>query len=207
MNDNTYNAVLPLLKDFVFVSGIGLFLLSMVIGILLVVNPELIIRLNTHVGKKFSFRKLTRVVEIPNDVDRIFYRHHRSIGALISVLSLYVLYYFIFVYDHALVGEFLKSTGNALIYDILISAARLLMLVCGGVIFLIGITIFFRPSQLKSIEAWANRWISTRQATRGLSVEHDQMNRLVYRYPRLIGLFIVFLSLYAGILLFLVYTR
>lgn len=207
MNDNTYYTVLPLLKDFAFVSGLGLFLLSLIVGVLLIVRPEFIIRLNTQVGKKFSLRKFTRAVEIPNNVDRVFYRHHRIIGSLVSVLSLYVLYYFIFVYDHAMVNQFLKSTGNAMVYDTLISAARLLMLICGAVILLIGVTIFFRPSQLKSIERWANRWISTRQATRGLSVERDQMNQLVYRYPRLIGLFIVFLSLYAGILLFLVYTR
>lgn len=207
MNDNTYNILLPILKDFAFYMSMSLFLLSLLIGVMLIFKPSFILMLNSRVGKKFGFRKLTRAIEVSNNIDHIFYRHHRIIGAIVGLTSAYVLYYFIFVYDPVTISNFLHSTNNALVYDTLINAARLLMLVSGGIILLIGITIFFRPSKLKSIERWANRWISTRQATRGLSIERDQINQLVYRYPRLIGVFIVFLSLYASILLFLVYTR
>jgi hypothetical protein len=80
------------------------------------------------------------------------------------------------------------------------------MLICSAVILLLGIAIFIRPSLIKIVEVWANRWISTRQATRSLSVERDQVNQLVYQYPRFVGGIIVFLSVYACLLLYLVYT-
>jgi hypothetical protein len=81
------------------------------------------------------------------------------------------------------------------------------MQLCSAIIILLGVAIFFRPSQLKNVEAWANRWISTRKATRPLSLDRDQMNQLVYKYPRFSGFLIALLSIYASVLLYLVYTR
>jgi hypothetical protein len=207
IDDNTYRVLLPLIKDFSFYLGMGLFLVSLIVGLVLIIKPDLIIRLNRRVGKKFSLRRLTKAIEVPNNIDRVFYRHHKIIGIVVTLVASYVLYYFTFVYDANAIAQMLKSHNHGQILDLLVSALRLFMLVSCVVIVLLGITIFFRPSQLKSIEVWANRWISTRQATRSLSVERNQVNQLVDKYPRLIGIMIVFLSVYACLLLYLVYTR
>ncbi len=207
MNENTYNIIIPILKDFSFVVGMALFLLSLVIGLLLIVQPSIIVRLNKQVAKRFSFRRATKFLEVPNDIDRIFYRHHRIIGAIVTLTSAYVLYYFLLVYDAAIIADYVMGSSYAVVYDTLINALRLFMLFSSGFILLIGIAIFVRPSWLKTVEVWANRWISTRQASQPLSVEHDQVNQLAYRYPRTAGLVIVAISLYASILLYLVYTQ
>ncbi len=207
MNENSYNMLLLLLKDFAFFTAFALFFVSLIIGLLLLVRPSIIIRLNSQVGKRFSLRRLTKVIEVPNKVDHLFYRHHRILGIIVTLTSAYVLYYFIAVYDAAIIADYLKASSNAITYDLLINAVRLFMLISSAVILLLGIAIFIRPSQIKVIESWANRWISTRHAARPLSEEHNQVNQLVYSYPRLTGLIIVCLSLYASIFLFFVYTQ
>ena len=207
MNENSYNMLLLLLKDFAFFTAFALFLVSLIIGLLLLVQPSIIIRLNSQVGKKFSLRRLTKVIEVPNKVDHLFYRHHRILGTIVTLTSAYVLYYFIAIYDAAIITDYLKVSSNAITYDLLINAVRIFMLISSAVILLLGVAIFIRPSQLKIVEAWANRWISTRHAARPLSVEHNQLNQLAYKYPRLTGVIIVCFSLYASIFLFFVYTQ
>ena len=207
MNEHTYNMLLLLLNDFVFFTAFALFLVSLVIGLLLLLQPSIIIRFNSQLSKRFSFRRLTRVIEVPNKVDHLFYRHHRILGIIVTLTSSYVLYYFITIYDAALVADYLNSSSNAIAYDILITAIRYFMLISSAVILLIGVAIIIRPSQLKTVETWANYWVSTRQSARPLTVEHDQVNQLAYNYPRLTGLIIVCLSLYASIFLFFIYTQ
>jgi hypothetical protein len=207
MKEHTYSTLLPLIKEFAYFIGFGMFFVSFLVGLMLIVRPDIIVRLNQGVGKKFSLRRSTKILEIPTNIDRLFYRHHRIIGAGVTLLAGYVLYYFSFGYNAVAVSEILKTYNHGDIIDMVISSLRLFMQVCCAVILLLGVAIFYRPSQLKKVEAWANRWISTRKATRPLSLDRDQMNQLVYKYPRFSGLLIAILSIYASVLLFLVYTR
>jgi hypothetical protein len=207
MSENTYNILMPLLKDFTVFTAFALFFVSLLVGLLLLLQPSIILRLNNRVAKKFSLRRMSKVIEVPNKVDHLFYRHHRILGIIVTLTSAYVLYYFITIYDAALVADYLNRSSNAIAYDILITAIRFFMLISSAVILLIGVAIIIRPSQLKSVETWANCWISTRQSARPLAAEHDQLNQLAYNYPRLTGLIIVCLSLYASTFLFFIYTQ
>ena len=207
MNDNTYNILMPILQDFFFIAGFTLFLVSLVVGILLILRPSVIFKLNNKADKGFSFRRYTKFLELPNIIDSVFYKHHLIVGALVTITSSYILYYFLMVYDEAVISGYISGLSYALVLDLLINALRLFMLFCSVFIILIGLTIFFRPSQIKRVEDWANRWVSTRQKARELSTQHDGVNQLAYKHPRITGSVITLLSLYAIILLFLVYTQ
>ena len=95
---------------------------------------------------------------------------------------------------------------NRSILAIMADWLRIVMLFVSTLTLIIGITIFLRPSSLKSFEAWSNRWISTRQATRSFSKEYQKLDNLVLSYPRTIGLAIVILSIYSVISLILIYN-
>jgi hypothetical protein len=129
------------------------------------------------------------------------------LGIIVTLVSAYVLYYFLVIYNPVLLADYLNSFNYGFVYEIVINAGRLFMLISSAIIVLFGVAIFIRPSQLKIVERWANHWVSTRKPTQSLSVEHDQLNQLVYKYPRLAGFIIVTLSLYASIFLFFVYTQ
>ena len=207
MSENTYNILIPLLRDFAFFTAFVLFFVSLIVGLLLLLRPSVIVNLNSRTAKKFSLRRISKVIEVPNYVDHLFYRHHRILGVIVTLISAYVLYYFLVTYNPVLLADYLKSFNYGFVYEIVINAGRLFMLISSAIIVLLGVAIYIRPSQLKSIEHWANHWVSTRKPTQSLSVEHDQLNQLVYKYPRLTGLIIFFLSLYAAIILFFVYTQ
>ncbi|MDT8453188.1 MAG: hypothetical protein RQ936_10670 [Gammaproteobacteria bacterium] len=207
MSTNSDRMIMAVIEELGFFTGFGLLMLALIVGLLLLVRPAVIIRLNTRLGKSFSMRRSTKYLEVPKNIDRLFYRHHLIMGVIISLTSAYVLYYFSLVYDPTVIAEYAKSSANAPAIDILINALRLLMLLCSAVILGLGIVILFRPSLLKRIELRANRWISTRRLTRSLSTERDQVNQWVYKYPHLVGLIIILVSLYAGTRLFLLYTQ
>jgi len=207
MNETTYNMLLLLLKDFAFFISFALFFISLIVGLLLLLKPSIIIQFNSRVDKKFSLRRATKFIEVPNQVDHLFYKHHRILGVVVTLTSAYVLYYFLVIYDAAIIADFLQGSRYAFVFDIVINAGRLFMLICGAVIVLLGVAIFIRPSQLKVVESWANHWVSTRKQAQPLSAEHNSVNQLAYKYPRLTGLIIVILSLYASIFLFLAYTN
>lgn len=207
MNENTYNILIPLLKDFAFFTAFTLLFVSLIVGLLLLLQPSIIVRLNSRVAKKFSLRRISKVIEVPNYVDHLFYRHHRILGIIVTLASAYVLYYFLVVYNPVMLADYLKSFNYGFVYEIVINAGRLFMLISSAIIVLLGVAIFTRPSQLKNVERWANHWVSTRKPTQSLSVEHDQLNQLAYKYPRLTGLIISLLSLYASFFLFIVYTQ
>lgn len=207
MNESSYNMLLLLLKDFAFIAAFALFFISLIVGLLLLLRPSFIIQLNHRVDKKFSLRRATKFIEVPYPVDHLFYKHHRILGVVVTLTSAYVLYYFLAIYDAEIIADFLQASSYAFVYDILINAGRLFMLICSSLIVLLGVTIFIRPSQLKIVEKWANHWVSTRKPAQLLSVEHHPVNRLAYNYPRLTGIIIIILSLYASIFLFLAYTR
>ncbi len=207
MNTNSDEMIMAFIEELSFLVGLSLLVLAFVVGLLLLVRPALIVRLNTRLGKRFSMRHGTKFLEVPKNIDRLFYRHHIIMGVIISLTSAYVLYYFSLVYDPTLIAEYSRGSANALAIDILINTLRVLMLICSAVILGLGIAIVFRPSQLKRVELWANRWISTRQISRPLSTEKDQLNQLVYKYPHFIGLIIILFSLYAGSRLFFLYTQ
>lgn len=206
MNTNSDRMIMTFIEELSFLAGFGLLMLALIVGLLLLVRPAVIMRLNTRLGKSFSMRHATKFLEAPKTIDQLFYRHHIIMGIVVSLTSAYVLYYFSLVYDPTVIAEYAKSSANATAINILSNALRVFMLICSAVILGLGIAVVFRPSQLKCIELWANHWISTRQLARPLSTEKDQINQLAYKYPHLVGLIIVLVSLYAGSRLLLLYT-
>lgn len=205
MSNEISNNLAIILTDFFLVLGVALLILSLAVGIMLVLKPAVIINMNKQVNSTVSLRKSMRALEFPNFIDHVFYRHHRIIGALVSVVSVYMLYYFIKVFDVGVMTGFMASSSYTGVVEILANAMRLFLLMTSVATLVIGIFMFFRPSMLKGFESWSNRWISTRKAAKPLAVERDQVNQLVYKYPRIVGIFIITLSLYAVIGLFMIY--
>lgn len=205
MNDDFYSNLVVILKDFFLVLGIALLCFSLVIGVLMIIRPALIVSLNKKGGSSFSLRRTTRVLEIPNYIDSMFYHHHRIVGCIISLTSAYMLYYFTRVYDAAVVADFMAGSKYTGVAEIIAVAVRLVLLLTGLASLLIGVIMFIRPSLLKGFESWSNHWISTRKAAKPLVMERDQVNQLVYKYPRLVGFIIATLSLYSAIGLIMIY--
>ena len=81
-----------------------------------------------------------------------------------------------------------------------------LLVILNSIAFIIGILVFLRPSLLKSVERWSNRWVETEDTLQGLDKVHDIPANILPGKPRLFGLFVLIGALYiiysTGILLF-----
>lgn len=205
MSDNFYNILMLILKDFSLVLGIVLLLLSLVVGVLMVFKPSVIINMNKKSSFSFGVGRSMRVLDMPRYVDHAFYRHHKIIGVIVAGTSIYILHYFTQVYDAAAISSYMAGSKYSGVIESIVSAMRLFLLLTGTVTLAIGVLMIIRPSLLKGIEGWSNRWVSTRLEAKPLYTDRDQVNQLVYKYPRLVGIIIISLSLYAAIGLIMIY--
>lgn len=167
--------------------------LALLVGLGLVAYPPLLDRLRALSECRVSLRRATRALDVPRDVDRWFYRHHRLYGAAVVVLALFLLYFLVFGYDrpawHALFGVAYRDFAL-----IVIDAARIVLWILAVFALLVGTVTWVRPSALRALEARANRWLTTRRLTRGLEREYRGPDAFVTRYPRAVGAVIALTS-------------
>jgi len=199
--------LLPILTQFLFITGLVMLLFSLVIGMLMLVRPSAIIGLNKQASTMFSLRRSTKVLETPRYIDHAFYNHHQILGTIVTLTSAYVLYYFSLVFDADIITGSMAHDGYDDVFSVLLNAIQITMLITGVVSLVIGVIVFIRPSRLKTFETWSNHWVSTRRATRSLAEDKDQINQMAYRNPKLVGIIFVCLSIYAAIGLFMIYIN
>ena len=133
-------------------------LFSLVVGVMMLASPKTLFamsqRMNLWVDTTAGFEKL----EQPRNSERLFYRHHRIIGALVTLGAIFVLWRWMFAFPKATVKVlFLGShaTPNAIW---LVSALDWLIVGLHVFVLVIGVVIFIRPSLLKGLEKTANAW-------------------------------------------------
>ena len=205
MNDAFIKILGDISNDFVHIFTLLVLLLSLTIGLILIFKPDLVTQWNNRFQKKYSLRQQTKVLEEQRNFDRLFYRHHRILGSLLTITSAYSFYYFSMVFEADMFSMILPAYPLSIL-AIMADWLRILMLFVSTLTLILGATIFLRPSSLKSFEAWANRWISTRQATRPLAKEYQKLDQLVLSHPRFVGIAVVILSIYSAISLILIYN-
>jgi hypothetical protein len=157
------------------------------VGLLVAVHPPLLDRLRGPGDRRVSMRRATRALDVPRNADRWFYRHHRVYGTVVILLSVVLLTALAFgsapaAWERALAPAW--GAGAGIVAD----TARVVLWVLGLVTLVIGVVVLVRPSALKSVERWANRWITPRRALRGLEREHRAADRWLAAHPRLWGL-------------------
>lgn len=190
-------AMTALLVPGLLLALVLLLIVAFAVGLAIVVRPALLDRLRGVSDRRVSFRRATRPLDIPRNIDPWFYRHHRIYGLVVVVLSAFLLYFLAFGYETpAWVAVFPAEYREIALMGA--EVARFLLWVVAVLGVITGTTVFVRPSALKGVEAWANRWITPRRLTRGLDREYDHPDAWVSRHPRAWGLVI---ALSAGLVL------
>jgi len=169
-----------------------------VAGAWLALAPRSFLRLNAWLGRWYSTRRALHPLDRPIAVERHLYRHHRLLGALLTAGSLYATWRLATAYDEARLVAALRPELPAPLAGALLTGWTVFLLLGNLAALAAGIAVLVRPSALKGLEAWANRWISTRQALRFLDVPHDGPDRLVARHPRLAGALLLAAALWLG---------
>jgi len=171
---------------------------GLLVGVWMLVRPESFLRANRFLSQWHSMRKATKPLMVSRRTERFVYRHHRPVGLLILAGSAYVLYALVNNYDQKKLGAAMFGGGYySPLADWLVPGLAVSLGV--GVLFAMGIGGFLliRPSLLKGFEAWANRWVSPRRASRVLDEVHEGPDRFLIRWRPWVAVALIFGSSYA----------
>lgn len=156
-------------------------------GLLLLALPGTAMRAASYLNRRVSSRRALRPLEIPRFTERLFYRRHRIFGGLIllGVIGFFAMYFGGFPRASLLATLKRQAGHDAAI--VLLDSATAFFLLANALIGIFALIVIFRPSLLKPVEQWANRWISTRRAFRGADASRQPLDDLVAAHPRLAG--------------------
>ncbi len=171
-------------------------LLGVALGLVLIFWPRILARVNSVMNYWISTRHIDSLLDRSISIELWIYKHHRTLGILIILGAGYMLVYFGFLFDKAAALQLLNRYAPATLLDGLLNAVVISSLTGAVVALLAGFILWFRPGQLRDIEADANKWVSSRRATKVLDVQHDQVDRYVARHARQIGWLLLLCSIY-----------
>ncbi len=170
--------------------------LGVVIGVLLVIDSERVMRWNYVLNRWYSTRQAMRALDRPIDLKRPFYRWHRAVGVVVFAASLYTLDVLVFGFHTSALVRALRGTGNPALLALILDSVRW-FLIAGNVAALVAAAVLvFRPSLLKGLEVWGDRQYSGRVATKPLDIMRYHPDDFTRARPKLVGGLLTIGSLY-----------
>lgn len=198
----------PDLLELFLLRNLAIFLLicapfGAAISLLLITKPQLMERFNHIANRWVSSRSLSRVLDRSISIEYWFYRHHRALGAIVMMGSVYIFVFFGIMFDKSYAMHHINWKIPTRLMDGLMDALVLSSLTGGVVAFMVGLFLFLRPSLLRGIEEEANQWVSSRRAIKMLDVPHDQVEKIIACHTQRVG----WLLLLGNICLFFIVFR
>jgi hypothetical protein len=182
-----------------FVVLVGGAALGLLIGVLLVVDSERVMRWNAALNRWYSTQAVN-ALDRSIDIKRPLYRWHRVTGVLLFAASLYTLDVLVFGFQGSALVRALRGTADPGLLAIVLETLRL-FLIAGNIAALFAAAVLaFRPSLLKGLESWGDRQYSV-GASKPLDVMRYQPDNFVRGRPRLVGALLVLSSAYVLITL------
>lgn len=171
--------------------------LGLVVGILLLVDSARVMRWNAALNRWYSTQQAMRKLDQPVEIKRVVYRWHRLVGIVVLGGAFFTLDALVFsVHTPSLVRIF-RDLGNPTILGLVFETVRIVLIVGNIAALLAAFVLVFRPSLLKGVEAWADRYYTPRQSSEALDAMRYQPDQFVQARPRLMGALIALGSLYA----------
>jgi len=184
------------LAPVLYVLLLGGALLGLVIGVMLLVDSERVLRWNTALNRWYSTRQAFQALEEPIDVKRVVYRWHRIVGVLVFAGAIFTLDVLAFSYQTGALVRAFRGVGNPAVLSVVFEALRIVLIVGNVAGLLAAIILCFRPSLLKGVEAVGDRYYSGREAVKPLEAMHFQPDDFVRMRPRIVGTLFTAGSLY-----------
>lgn len=168
---------------------IGVLLIPL--GLALLIVPARVLAMTGTLNRWITTKPFFDGINRPRYQERVFYRHHRLTGGVIVVISLICLYMLSLYVEPADLVRKLVSLADSEFGRWLMVSLYYLLLVCLALSVVIGIVVFLRPSLLKSVEAWSNRWVDTDRTLEQLDEVHEIPPTILPGRPRWFGLFVL----------------
>jgi len=165
-------------------------------GLLLIFRSGLAFRMAETMNRWVSTRSAMRALEEHHSIARPLYRMHRLVGVLLCVGALYSLLVLGSAPGEMALIRMLGSFAPRRFASFAAESLWIVLLVGNVCALLFGLVFTVRPSALKGLEAWADRRISGRKASKPLEQVHLTTDEFVRAHPRLVGVLVSAGSLY-----------
>lgn len=166
---------------------------SAIVGLFMLVRPERLFSVNERWSRWIDTTGQFEALDRPYSLERIFYRHHRLTGALITLGSSFVLWQWMFAYRRSGVFSMLAARWSQPELSWAVSAGEWIVVGLHLLILVVGLVILLRPSLLKAIESGGNRWHQPKVA-QGLDHVYSPLERGFQLHPRVSGLSLLLAS-------------
>jgi hypothetical protein len=165
-------------------------------GLLLLFSSERAFAIADRLNRWVSTRSALRPLEEQHNISRPLYRMHRLVGILICVGALYALVVLGTPYGEMAIAKTLSGLGPKHVASWASDSLRIILLAGNFAALVFGLVFIVRPSALKQLEAWADRRVSGRTASKPLEEVRLSTDRFAREHPRLIGAAVTIGSLY-----------
>ena len=174
--------------------GLGV---ALIVGLWMLIHPVSLLRLNDFLTTWVSTRKAMKPLTMPIKSEPFIYRHHRLFGISILLGAGYVLYTLVFRFSaatflHAVYGS--RPPAQTMVW--FVEALVIILALTSILALLVGIYLVIRPSLLKGVETWSNKWITLRKPTKVFDIMRTGPEPFIAAHPRLIAGIIILGSAY-----------
>jgi hypothetical protein len=185
------NAVIDLLVrtmgPVLYVLLLGGAALGFVVGVMLIIDSNRVMRWNHALNRWFSSQPALRPLDRSIDVKRAVYRWHRVLGVLLFAGALYTLDVVAFSAKTEPLVRAFRGLGNPTLIALIVESVRILLIVGNLAALLAAAVLCFRPSLLKGVEAWGDRQYNFPGSSAPLEVMRYGPDEFVRARPRLLG--------------------
>jgi len=175
--------------------------LSAAVGVLLIVRPDISLRIHARSSRWVDTRRFLEKLNRAWYLEASFYRHHRLLGGSMMAGAAYVLWSWLQAYDRMQVLS-LAPQLRAQALDWIVAGLESTVVAIHFLALLLGLVIWARPSLIKGLEARANHWYGPQGFAAVLDRQYDAMNRWLALYPRRLGVLALGGSAYALVALY-----
>jgi hypothetical protein len=173
---------------------LGVLLIPVGMGFMLV--PQKIFRIANKMNRWITTEHFFNKINSPIYKEPFFYRNNQVVG-LIIFLSAVVCFYMLTIYEgitniesylHMMAGSPFEEWLFVVLYYIFLTAIFLVII--------FGVIMFFRPSALKTLEKFGNRWVDTDKTFKALDKSKDLPDRVLPGNPRIFGFVVTMGAIY-----------
>ena len=161
--------------------------LGLVIGILLLVDSERVLRWNAYMNRWISTGNAFSVLDRPRDIKRLVYHWHRVVGLLVVAGALYSVSVLAFGFGTEPLVRSFRDLASPTALRLTVDSLKLFLIAGNVAAILAGLILCFRPSLLKQVEGWADRQYGTPLANPNLEAPRYPPDEFVRAHPRLAG--------------------
>lgn len=176
------------------------------IGIWILIQPQGFLRASKSLGRWISTDVFFGSLDRPRYQERFIYKHHRIAGLMIIAGAIYTLFIMIQKIDVKLLVALLPQIGGQFWSHWFYGVAYALMISANLLALVIGLIVLVRPSMLKILETYMNKWVSPSIDLKKLDETHEIALEILPGNPRLFGLAValggVYIVISMAILLF-----